>query len=104
MSVNRVTARRWQRRRHFDPLAGVQHLAQLDVDAGKLHGRRFRGMECGGHAAECRQYLRRVIHQVAQLALVHGICPSAQPQLVELHIAAGPGEFDRVQFSVERDL
>src|SRR5271156_166287 len=55
ISVNRVTARapRGAGARPLRPPGGREAPAQLDVDAGKLHGRRLGGVKGGGHVAEC---------------------------------------------------
>ena len=55
-----------------------------------------------GDVAERRQHLRGVVDEVAQLALVHRVLPRAEPEVVELDIATGPGEFDRVELGAER--
>ena len=43
--------------------------------------------------AECRQHLRGVVDEIAQLALVHRVAARAEPEVIELHIATGPREF-----------
>ena len=85
--------------RAFHPLAGVRDLGQFDVDAGKLDGRRLGHVERGGHVAERRQHLGRLIDQVAQFAGIHRVRARTQPQVVKLDIAARPGEFDRLELS-----
>ncbi len=98
MSVNRVTrpgrTRRRQRGGNLDSLAGVQHLAELDIDARKLDGRWCGEVEGGRDVAERRQHLRCIVRQITQLTGVHRIRAGAQSQLVELHIGTGPREFD----------
>jgi hypothetical protein len=49
------------------------------------------------HVAERRQHLRGVVDEVVQLALVNRIGTRAEPQVVQLHVAAAAGEFDRVE-------
>ena len=106
ISVNRVTdtggAVGRQRRRHGHGLAGVQHLVQLDVDAGELH-RRWRGVvEALCDVAEGRQDLWRVVDQVAQLSLIDRVGAGTQSEVIELDIATGPREFDGVELGANR--
>jgi hypothetical protein len=55
------------------------------------------------HVAERRQHLRGVVDEVAQLALVDRIGTRAETQVVQLHVAAAPGEFDRVGLGTSVD-
>ncbi|MDT5173754.1 MAG: hypothetical protein QOG37_1005 [Mycobacterium sp.] len=48
-------------------------------------------------AVQRRQYLRGVVLEVAQLALGKRIGARAETRVVQLHVAAAPGEFDRVE-------
>ena len=90
-------ARRWDRGGRRDGLAGMQHPRELDVDAGKLHRRRFGHVEAGRYVAESRQHLRGVVDQVAQLTRIHRVAARTQPEVVELDIATGPREFDGIE-------
>jgi hypothetical protein len=51
------------------------------------------------HVAETRQHIRGVVDEVAQLAPVHRIGAGAETQVVQLHFATAPREFDRVELS-----
>ncbi len=91
----------WQWGRNTHGLTGVQDPAQLDFDPGEADLWRLRHVEGGSHAAERRQYLRCAVGQVAQLAGVHRVATRAEGQVIKLHIAAGPGELDRLELRPE---
>ena len=96
-------APRWrQRPGDGHRLAAVQDLGELDVDAGERHGWRLGQMEALRHVAERRQHLRRVVHQIAQLAWVHRIGARAEREVIQLHIATGPTEFAGRQLGADR--
>ena len=64
---------------------------------GNLHRRRLGHVEALRDVAERRQHLRGVVGQVAQLALVERIGARAEAEVVQLHIATGPRELDRLE-------
>jgi hypothetical protein len=80
----------------------LQYLAQLDVDPGELHLRRFGHVEADRNLAEGGQDLRGAVDQVAQLTRIHRIRARAKTEMVELDIATGPREFDGIQLGPER--
>ena len=51
--------------------------------------------------AEGRQHLRGVVDEIAQFALVHRVVARAEPEVVELDVATGPGELDRLELGAE---
>ena len=58
----------------------------------------------GGDDAEGRQHLRVVVGQVAQLARVDRVRAGAEGEVVEQHVATGPGELDGSELGAERDV
>ena len=108
MSVNRVTALA-EPDGGSGPGTSTRSLACSTLPSsmsmpGNLTVGGFVACEGGGDVAERRQHLRGVVDQVAQLAWVHRIGARTQAEVIELHIATDPREFDGIQLSIQRDV